>query len=192
MIPKSLRLAASALAVLISSAALTPPILAQTVTALPQFDLKLLTGTWYEVAYLPTKAQKKCIGTPLALYALGDKPLRVQVVNSCPAANGASEVRNANAKVEKKGPDSKLKVTYTWPFSTRQWVLAKGPDTDWLLIGSPNHKNLSLLTRTATVTPEILADARARATAQGFDTAKLLTPAPQPAVVRSSGPGAGR
>ncbi len=153
---------------------------AQNAVAVPQLDFMRFSGTWYEVARLPTKAEKKCSGMPLALYARGDKADHLQVVNSCPAKDGSTEIRNANGKYADKAGDGKLKVTYLFPFATKQWVLATAPDYDWALVGSPNHKTLWVLSRTAAIKPEDLAEAKAKASAQGFDTAKLIIAPPPP------------
>ncbi len=177
-----------------SPLAAPPRAAAQTVTALPKLDLNRFTGTWYEVARLPSKSEKHCIGMPLALYALGDKPGHLQVVNSCPIKDGSTSIRNASGKVANKTGDGKLKVSYTFPFSSPQWVLATGQDYEWALVGSPNHKNLWIFSRTATIRPDALAEARSKAAAQGFNTARLITSnapaaAPAPAPVQPAGKG---
>ena len=181
----TLKLALTLAVATCSPVAAAPLAAAQSVTALPQLDLNRFTGTWYEVARLPSKPEKHCIGTPLALYALGDKPGRLQVVNSCPIKDGSTSIRNASGKVANKSGDGKLKVSYTFPFSTKQWVLATGQDYDWALVGTPNHKNLWIFSRSATLKPEAMAEAQSKATAQGFNMARLITSnTPEPATTR--------
>ena len=144
------------------------------VVAVPSLDLNRFTGTWYEVARLPAKSEKKCIGTPIALYALGDKPRRIQVVNSCPVKDGSTNLRNANGKTANKSGDGKLKVTYTWPFAQKQWVLATGTGYEWAVVGSPNHKSLWIFSRSVEMKPEAFAQAKSVAAGQGFHMEKLL------------------
>jgi apolipoprotein D and lipocalin family protein len=65
-------------------------------------------------------------------------------------------------------------VTSIWPFARKYWVLAIGEAYDWALVGDPNHKSLWVLSRTNTVTPELLEEIERRAVAEGFDIAKLV------------------
>ena len=147
----------------------------QTVSAVPKLDLNQYMGTWYEIARLPTKAEKKCVSDVLVLYALGDKPNSFQMGTSCHLKNGASDVRDADGKRYKKSDDGRLKLTRLVLFSTKYWVLDLAPDGSWALVGSPNHKQLWILSRTAVLSPEVLTALEAKASAQGFKTGKLIT-----------------
>lgn len=158
---------------------------AQTVTPVPHLDLDRFVGKWYEVARYPTKLEKKCIGNVFQLIARGEKRQHLDLVSSCAIGDGFAYVRNGTIKAENKTGDGKLKVSYLWPFSTRYWVLALGPDEAWALVGSPNHKNLWVLARTAALKPDVLADIKSRAAAQGFLPDKLLL-TPQTATVIDS------
>ncbi len=149
----------------------------QAVTAVPGLDMNRFVGTWYEIARLPNKGEKHCVSNAIVLYALGEKPNRFSVVNSCKTKDGAVDVRNGNGKAQDKSGDGKMKVTYTWPFSVKEWVLAVGTDNAWVLIGSPNHKLLWVLGKTAKMAPEVLGEIRAKAASEGFDVTKLtMTP----------------
>jgi apolipoprotein D and lipocalin family protein len=147
---------------------------AQAVSPVPKLDLKRFSGAWYEMALYPNKKEKKCVSDGVVLYALGDKPGRLQVVTSCMLKGGATDVRNANGKLADKSGDGKLKVSYLWPFSTKYWVLATGPEYEWVVVGSPDHKLLWILSRTAVMKAETMDEAKAKAGAMGFDTAKLV------------------
>jgi apolipoprotein D and lipocalin family protein len=88
-------------------------------------------------------------------------------------------VHNATAKPQdKKNPsDGRLKVMKLWPFTTKYWVLALGPDYGWSLVGSPNHKSLWIYSKSPTLAPDVLAQIEAQAAAEGYPVAKLvLTP----------------
>jgi apolipoprotein D and lipocalin family protein len=148
----------------------------QTVTPIPRLDLNHFTGVWYEIARYPTRREKHCIGQVVMEIALADKPHRFQYVNSCAIKNNDREATNASGRQNKSG-DGKLKLIFLWPFSDEYWVLALGPDDQWALVGSPNHKNLWIFSRTKKMSPEVLTGIEAKATAQGYPIAKLvLTP----------------
>ena len=158
---------------------------AQTPTPIPSLDLHALAGTWFEVARLPTRHEKKCTDGALVLYALGDKPGHLQVVTSCQVKGNFTTILNADGKSATKfhkhqpapAIDGKLKITYTFPFTSKLWVLALTPD--YALIGSPNHKTLSILSKTPTLPPATLTQLEQTAAAEGFNQSNLqqvLTP----------------
>jgi apolipoprotein D and lipocalin family protein len=151
----------------------------QAVTAVPQVDMGRYVGVWYEVARYPTKKEKTCVSDTTVLYALGDKARQFQMVTSCRIRVDYSDAWNANGKLDKAG-DGRLTVTYIWPFSAKYWVLAVGPGYEWALVGSPNHKTLWVLSRTAALKPEVLDAIRAKAAAEGFDVGKLVMTAQHP------------
>ncbi len=146
---------------------------AQTVTPVSKLDLNRFTGTWYEIARLPGKVEKNCASDVFSLVAIGDKTNQFQVVISCTVKKGYTEARNATIKPGDKIGDGKLKLTFLWPFTTKYWVLDNGPEYEWSLIGSPNHKELLVLSRTRSMKPELLAELEGKAAAEGFATGKL-------------------
>jgi apolipoprotein D and lipocalin family protein len=148
---------------------------AQSATAVDRLDLGRFTGTWFEIARLPDKAQKQCVGGAFDMYTLGDKPGRFLLVTSCKLKDGTAKVRNLSGSRGKKSVDGKLKVTTLWPFSRKSWVLALAPDYGWALVGSPNHKTFWLLSRTASMPPDALQQAEAKAASEGFHVEKLKT-----------------
>jgi len=159
----------------LSLLAFAPAVRAQEVTAVPKLDLDKFTGTWYEMARYPNKRQKHCTGDAIVLIAKGDKTNHIQIVNSCETKTPYAEVKIGTGKAQNKTCDGKLKVSYMWPFTSKYWVLAYGEDYSWALIGSPNHKNLWILSKTPTLKPDILSEIQAKAIAQGFTLAKLVT-----------------
>lgn len=153
---------------------LTSAGLGQTVTAVPKLDLNRYMGSWYEIARLPDKKEKQCVGGALVLYAAGEKAGRFQVVSSCQTKGNNVEARNASGKVADKAGDGQLKISYLWPFSQKYWVLAVGPEYEWALVGSPDHKTLWILSRTEKMAPEVLLDLEGRAATAGFNRSKIV------------------
>lgn len=145
----------------------------QVVSAVPRLDLNRYMGAWYEVARYPDKREKRCVSDAAVLYAPGDKPHRFSVVTSCRIQGDNPDAWNASGKMDKSG-DGRLTESFLWPFYAKYWVLAVGPAYEWALVGSPNHKTLWVLSRTAVMKPEVLAEVEAKAGAEGFDPAKLV------------------
>ncbi len=159
----------------------TPNVRGQTVSAVPKLDEPRILRTWYEVARFPNKRQKKCIGDAVELIAPGEKKNELQLVDSCATKVGYPDVRNYTARPQDKSGDGKFKVTTHWPFTRKYWVLALGPDYEWALVGSPNHKDLWIFSKTRTLSPDVLAQIKAKASAEGFDAEKLvMTPQSKP------------
>ena len=53
-------------------------------------------------------------------------------------------------------------------------MLGLGPDYSWALVGSPDHKQLKILSRTPTLPAATVAEVRTRAAGQGFDVSKMV------------------
>ena len=169
---KGLACTALALATLFVS---TSPLCAQSATAVSQFNLPEFTGTWYEVAHLPNKWEKRCTNQPTVLYALGDNPGTVQVGTFCQLKNSSTDYQNKTGKQE-KGNAGKLKLSHLVLLHTKLWVLALDPKYQWALVGTPNHKMLSLLSKTPELAPDTLQQMKTTARAQGYNVDKLIMP----------------
>jgi len=158
---------------------------AQTPTPVPALDDNQMRATWYEIARLPNKREKTCIGDAFELIARGDKFHSLNWVDTCKTKTAYINVHNMTAKPQdKRNPgDGRLKVTTLWLFKAKYWVLALGPNYDWFLIGTPNHKNLWIYSKSPSLSPQVLSQIEAQATAEGYSSAKLiLTPQTQPSV----------
>ncbi len=146
---------------------------AQSATPVPKLDPNRLIGTYYEIARYPIRREKTCLTDEMVLYALGDKKNSLQIVTTCEVKDGNSNSWNSAGKFDQSG-DGKIKLGWIWPFTQKYWVLDLAPDYTWVLVGTPNHKSLWILSRAVPLAPEVLADIESRATAQGFNAAKLI------------------
>jgi apolipoprotein D and lipocalin family protein len=157
----------------------TPRASAQGVTPVPQLDLTRFTGSYFEIARLPIKSEKKCVSGGTILYALGDKKNSFMSGTFCKIKNGSENDTNAVGKVDKRG-GGRLDVRRLVFFHTKYWVLAAAPDYSWVLVGYPNHKGLWILSRKRTLQADVLQQMEATAASEGFKTARLVM-IPQPA-----------
>jgi apolipoprotein D and lipocalin family protein len=148
--------------------------IAQGVTPVPSLDAGKFLGTWFEIARLPNKAEKKCVGDAFMTFATDYKVGHFQIVDSCKRPDGTQNVRNQSGKRADKTGDGKLKIQTIWPFSARYWIVGVGPDYGWALLATPNRKKLWVLSKTAELPADQLAAAEAVASAQGFNTGKLI------------------
>lgn len=152
----------------------TLPLAAQSATPVPKMDLNRITGTWYQIARLPDKAEKKCVSDGMILYALNDNPRSFQMGLFCKIKGGDAQSTNMTGKQNKSG-SGELKVTRFLIFSTRYEVLAGDSAADWLLVGTRNHKALWLLGHLPSMEAATRAQLEQVASRQGYKIDKLIT-----------------
>jgi apolipoprotein D and lipocalin family protein len=163
-----------------------------------QVDLARYLGRWYEIARLPSRFEKRCAANAMATYRLLGRRGRLGVLNECQAANGRSVSVRGVARVVEGYGNARLEVSFAprllrwlpWTWSD-YWVLKVADDYRYALVGTPNRKNLWLLSRTPAMTDADLEQLLNHAGEQGFDTARImLTPQRQYASERSGAAGA--
>ena len=143
-------------------------------TTVDSVDLTRYAGTWYEIARYPNRFQKNCQSDTTANYTLlgGGK---VQVVNSCRQADGSLTTAHGRAKVVDTKSNSKLKVTFFWPFYGDYWIVGLAPDYSYAIVGEPDRKYLWVLSRTPKMTEQAYAAVLDKIRAAGYDPSKLMT-----------------
>lgn len=153
-------------------------LMATEVTVVPSVDLAKYAGKWHEIARFPNRFQKDCASDTTATYTLRPDG-KISVLNQCRKADGSIKTAKGTARLaDAKGPNSKLKVTFFWPFYGDYWILALDPDYQWVLIGEPERKYLWILARQPRVDDALYKSIVDRAAQQGFDTSRLMkTPA---------------
>jgi len=173
------------MAVVILAGALAAALVAQTtpiVSTVESVDLARYVGDWFEIARFPNRFQRGCAGDVRATYARRADG-RIDVINRCCNVDGSmTSARGVARVVDPRG--AKLKVRFApaalsfLPFVWGDyWVIGLDPDYRWAVVGTPDHAYLWILSRTATMDEAVYKGALARATANGFDTDRLvLTP----------------
>jgi apolipoprotein D and lipocalin family protein len=162
----------SALAILFALWAAVPAP-GQTPAAVAKLDLNQFIGTWYVIERLPIHREKLCLGDEMVLYALGDKHDTFQVVTSCALKGDNSNFWNEKGKLDPAGSGA-LKLRRFLILHSKYWVFANAPDYAWMVVGTPNHKSLWILSKATTLAPDALSAAAAQASTAGFDPAKLV------------------
>jgi apolipoprotein D and lipocalin family protein len=146
--------------------------LAQTpVSSVAAVDLARYAGTWYEIAAFPMFFQRQCVGDTTAHYALAPDA-KVLVTNRCRTESGFDEATGSATVVEGSN-NSRLKVSFFWPFKADYWVIGLDADYRWAVVGNPNRKYLWLLSRTPQLAQPLLEAALAAASQQGYDLGQL-------------------
>lgn len=144
------------------------------VQSIENFDLNRYLGQWFEIGRLPLKWQDKDSKLVTASYSLNDDG-SVRVDNRCFDENDDPVQAVGRAEIV-EGETAQLKVSFLpkflqWiPFTDGDyWVLRLAEDYSIALVGTPDHKHLWLLSRTAELPDQVIDDYLATAQAQGFE-----------------------
>jgi apolipoprotein D and lipocalin family protein len=136
------------LAVSAMFAGLSAPAIAKVpVNVVPSVDLARYVGKWYEIAHLPAWFQRNCASDTTATYTLRPDA-KITVLNECRNSDGALKSAKGVAHIASdKGPNTKLKVTFFWPFFGDYWIVDLDPQYRWAVVGEPGRKYLWILSR---------------------------------------------
>ncbi len=134
-------------------------------------ELNRYLGKWYEIAHLPTRFQRNCTDTS-ATYSLSTDG-NILVLNEC-KRNGKAKQAKGKAKVVDKNTGAKLKVTFFWPFYGDYWILGLGKDYEYAVVGTPNRKNLWILSRTPQMDDQVFSQIIESVKSQGFNLDNLI------------------
>ena len=141
----------------------------------PAVDLARYAGKWHEIARLPNRFQRDCASDVTATYTLRPDG-KITVLNECRRADGRQKSAKGTARVaDPKGPNTKLKVTFFWPFSGNYWIIDLDPEYRWAVVGEPGREYLWILSREPQLDAALYQQIVERAKQRGFDTGQLLT-----------------
>ncbi|MFB3813734.1 MAG: lipocalin family protein [Terriglobales bacterium] len=136
-------------------------------------DLERYGGQWYEIARYPNRFQRRCATDVTATYRLR-RDGKIEVINACRHADGASQIARGTARVVDRRTNAKLKVTFFWPFSGDYWIVDLGADYEYSVVSEPTRKYLWILSRRAHMDEAQYRQIILRLESRGFDTAKLV------------------
>ncbi len=144
-------------------------------------DLKRYAGKWYEVARLPNKFEKQCIGNVTAEYVLRENG-KIEVTNRCDEANGKKTVAKGEARIQDKQTNAKLEVRFAPRFLSfipavwgDYWIIAlDAEDYQYALVGDQSRNYLWLLSRNSQMSQAKYDELIKIAADKGFDTTKIV------------------
>lgn len=151
------------------------PVSSQTaLQVVPSVDLSRYAGKWYEIARLPAWFQRDCASDTTATYTLRPDG-KISVLNQCRKADGVLKSAKGTAHVAvSDGPNTKLRVTFFWPFYGDYWIIDLDPQYRWAVVGEPQRKYLWILSRDPHLDQTLYAQIIDRAKKQGYDPAPLI------------------
>ena len=137
-------------------------------------DLARYAGKWYEIARLPNRFQRDCASDTTASYTLRLDG-KITVVNACRTSEGTAKTATGTARLASdKEPNSKLKVSFFWPFYGNYWIIDLDPDYKWAVVGEPGRKYFWILSREPRLDDTLYQQVLDRAKQQGYDVSRLI------------------
>ena len=126
-------------------------------------------GRWFEYGRYEAPFQKDCEAVT-ADYSLREDG-KIKVVNSClkGSLDGEPDQSTGRAKFVEGGNGAKLKVSFFGPFYGDYWVLDRGENYEWSIVGEPSGRYLWMLTREAKPDAEMQTLLKRRVTELGYD-----------------------
>lgn len=138
-----------------------------------QVDINRYLGKWYEISAIELWFERNCYGVT-ANYSLLDDG-KIRVLNTCRkgSLDGKEKIAKGKARVVDSASNSKLKVSFFWPFEGDYWIIELGENYEYSVVGSPDRESLWILSRTPTMDPTVYAGILDRMSANAFDVSRL-------------------
>lgn len=137
-------------------------------------DLQQYKGLWYEFARYENRFERGCEAVTAEYTPLSGG--KVAVKNSCRegSVDGPRRISEGSATPAGDPKGAKLKVSFFGPaLMTNYWVLDRGDDYGWAIVGEGSGRFLWLLTRTPQPSEQLRTQLIARANSLGYDTDML-------------------
>lgn len=136
-------------------------------------DLERYLGKWYEIARYDHRFERGCSEVE-AIYTKRDDGM-IGVLNRCfIKEDNKTKEAHGRAKVADEETNSKLKVTFFWPFYGNYWIIELAEDYRFVVLSEPKKEYFWILSRTPVMEQADLDGILERATALGFDARKLI------------------
>ena len=134
-------------------------------------DLKSYMGKWYEIARFENSFQKGVRDSSAVYTMRGDG--QIDVYNSGYDNDGNQRSAKGVAYVPDPSENSKIRVSFFYPFYADYYILELAPDYSWALVGSSSPDYLWILSRTKTLPEPVLKEILTLAKARNYDVSKL-------------------
>ena len=134
-------------------------------------DWERFSGVWYEVARSAQAmaGNSRCVQTN---YIWHSDERYVEVQNSYLTPSGSQKSMDGNAWPRNEN-QSELFIRFYWYASGQYWVLDLDPDYQWAIIGEPCKRNWFFISRTQSVSQELLQQKVYEFSLKGFNLANL-------------------
>lgn len=134
-------------------------------------DLNRYAGKWYEIARYENTFEKGCVGASAEYTAVEGS---IDVINRCYNSMGdMTGEAKGSANVVSQSGNSKLRVSFFWPFYGDYWVIKLADDYRYSVVGEPTRKYLWILARTPQISDSDRHQILEKLPKFGYDVSKL-------------------
>lgn len=138
----------------------------------PQVDVAKYCGTWYEIAAIPSRQERRCSNTK-AEYTLAPGGGKVNVRNSCRRGGREASIKATAVPVAGSG-NAKLIVTFFRFIKADYWVVGLADDYSWALVSNPDRSRCWILSRTPYPDEATYSGMLELLRQKGIDTSRLV------------------
>ena len=138
---------------------------------LQHVDVQRYMGKWYEIARYEQFFEKGCTDVS-ANYSLSSDNT-IKVLNQCLKEDGKLSQAHGSAYAV-DASNSKLKVTFFWPFYGNYWIVMLGDNYEYAVIGEPSRKYFWILSRTKELDLPTKEKILSQMPALGYEANKLI------------------
>jgi apolipoprotein D and lipocalin family protein len=131
-------------------------------------------GDWYVVANIPYSAEKGKV-TTRERYEFGPHGT---IANTCTfrkkTFTAPEQEWHATGTIVNRETNAEWRIQFCWPVKLAYLVIDLDPNYGWAVVGHPSRNYLWVLSRGQTLNDSVYQGILQRASAQGFDTAKII------------------
>jgi apolipoprotein D and lipocalin family protein len=147
-------------------------------------DLSKYIGAWYEIARIPNRFEKESAYNITATYGIRNDG-KIDVVNRCLLSDGTVSEAKGIARVADTATHSKLEVSFVRIFGLQlfwgdYWIIGLDKEYRYAVIGSPTRKYGWILSRTPSLSKDMLSTIFEILRTQGYDPQKFIYPRQKP------------
>ncbi|HEY1460621.1 MAG TPA: lipocalin family protein [Casimicrobiaceae bacterium] len=154
---------------------------AHALTPIPDFDLNLYAGKWYEIASIPGFLQNRCARDTEVEYTAAENGA-LAARTRCTRADGSSDISESRVRTLDPAVPGALKITtvnflgvWWYPFGRESIVIAVGPEYRWVALGHPSLRYGRIIAREPMLADDAMRIAAGALGGQQFDLCKFVT-----------------
>lgn len=141
-------------------------------------DLSRYIGTWYEIAKIPNRFQKKCTGNTTAEYRIREDG-KIDVINRCANSKGGFTIAGGIAKIADTGSNAKLKVSFVRVLGMQlfwgdYWIIGLDAEYKYAVVGDSGRKYGWILARERTLDESQWREIDRILSDQGYDRKRFV------------------
>jgi len=137
-----------------------------------KIDIKKYLGTWYEIARYEHFFEKDCKNVT-ATYSLKENN-EIKVINKCTNINTNKIKEAIGSAYSTNETNSKLKVSFFWPFYGDYWILDIDENYTYAIIGEPSRKYFWILSREKELDSNLKKEILNKLPSYGYDSKSLI------------------